>query len=296
MQRVVALAFVWGWSFLFIKVAVEGFPPFTVAAARMALGCLALMVVARLAGVGPLPRDRAFWRAVTFNGVIGTALPFTLLAWGEERITSALTAVAQATTALFTALFAALLLGERLRNVQVAGLVLGLVGVAVAAGVGGGDLTSESAAGVLAAMAAGAAYGLAFVHAQRRLLHVDPMLAASGQLFAGTLALAPFAIAAALVSGVDATPNRLGALVLLGVVNTGLAYWLNYGAIAQVGATAASLVTYLIPPVAIVAGWLVLDEPVGWRLLVGLALIVVGVAGVRRPARAGRVAAATQGG
>ena len=81
----------------------------------------------------------------------------------------------------------------------------------------------------------------------------------------------PFALVTSLASGFDPTPRRVGALVILGVVNTGIAYWLNYGAIAQVGATAASLVTYLVPPVAIVAGWLVLDEPVSWRLVVGLA-------------------------
>ena len=143
MRRVVLLAFVWGWSFLFIKVSVEGFTPFTVAAARMALGCLALVVIGRLAGIGPLPRDAAYWRAVAFAGIVGTALPFTLLAWGEERISSALTAVAQATTALFTALFAALLLGERLRRMQLAGLAVGMVGVGVAAGVGSMPETSE---------------------------------------------------------------------------------------------------------------------------------------------------------
>ena len=282
MRRVVLLAFVWGWSFLFIKVSVEGFTPFTVAATRMALGCLALVVIGRLVGIGPLPRDAAYWRAVAFAGIVGTAVPFTLLAWGEERISSALTAVAQATTALFTALFAALLLGERLRRAQLAGLAVGMVGVGVAAGVGSGDLTASSAAGVLAAMAAGAAYGATYVHMQRRLLHVAPMVAATGQLLVGTIVLAPFALVTSLVSGIDPTPARVGSLVVLGVVNTGIAYWLNYGAIAEVGATSASLVTYLIPPVAIVAGWLVLDEPVGWRLIAGLALIIGGVAAVRR--------------
>ena len=94
--------------------------------------------------------------------------------------------------------------------------------------------------------------------------------------------LAPFALATSLASGFDPTPRRVGALIALGVVNTGIAYWLNYGAIAKVGATAASLVTYLIPPIAIVLGWIVLGEPVGWRLVVGLVLIVAGVAAVRR--------------
>src|SRR5262245_28013008 len=86
MRRVVLLAFIWGWSFLFIKVAVEGMTPFTVGAARIALGCLALVVIGRRTG-NRLPRDREYWRGVVFAGVFGCAVPFTLLAWGEERIT-----------------------------------------------------------------------------------------------------------------------------------------------------------------------------------------------------------------
>ena len=190
--------------------------------------------------------------------------------------------MAQSTTALFTALFAAVLLHERLRSVQIAGLFIGLAGVAVAAGLGTGDLTGSSILGTLAAVSAGAAYGITYVHMQRRLLHVPPMAAATGQLLVGTIVLAPFALVTSLTSGFDPTPSRVGALLALGVVNTGIAYWLNYGAIAQVGATAASLVTYLVPPIAIAVGWLVLDEPVGWRLVVGLVLIVAGVAAVRR--------------
>ncbi len=248
----------------------------------MALGCAALLLIGRATGAPPLPRDRRFWSAVSFVGIVGTALPFTLLAWAEERITSALTSVAQATTALFTAMFAAILLRERLTPLQIAGLVVGLSGVAIAAGVGSGDVTSSSAVGVLAAVGAGAAYGITFVHMQRRLLHVAPIQAATGQLLIGALVLAPFAIVSSVVSGFDPTPNRVAALVTLGAVNTGLAYWINYGAVAQVGATAASLVTYLVPPIAITAGWLVLGEPVGWRLLVGLALIILGVAAVRQ--------------
>src|SRR5262249_28876742 len=169
-RRVVLLAFVWGWSFLFIKVAVEGFTPSTVAFGRMALGCLALVVIGRVTKGGRLPRDPVVWRAVAFAGIVGAALPFTLLAWAEQRGTSGLTAVAQSSTALFTALFAAILLHERLRRGQIGGLLLGLAGVGVAAGVGTGDLTGSSILGTLAAVSAGAAYGATYVQMQRRLL------------------------------------------------------------------------------------------------------------------------------
>src|SRR5690348_14943408 len=109
MRRVVGLAFIWGWSFVFIKVAVGGMTPFTVAAGRLTLGATTLLIIGRHTG-DRLPRDRIFWRNVAVAGVIGCAIPFTLLAWGEERITSALTSVAQGTTSMFTALFAAMFL------------------------------------------------------------------------------------------------------------------------------------------------------------------------------------------
>jgi drug/metabolite transporter (DMT)-like permease len=284
MRRVVLLATIWGWSFLFIKVAVKGMTPFTLATARMGLGCCALVVLGRTGAAGPrlrLPREGAYWRRVAVAGIMGCAVPFSLLAWSEQRITSALASVAQGTTTMFTALFAALLLRQRLRPLQAVGLVGGLVGVAVAAGLGAGDLRGASVAGVVAGVGAGASYGYTFVHNERHLVAVAPMVAATGQLLVGTLALAPFALATTAMDGIQLTATRIVALVLLGVMGTGVAYWLNFGAIAAVGATAASLVTYLVPPVAVVVGWLVLGEAVDLSLVIGLALIVVSVAAVR---------------
>ena len=130
MKRLAVLAVIWGWSFVFIKVAVEGMTPTTVAFGRLTLGSLTLLCIVRATGEA-LPRSARFWRAAAVPGVVGTALPFTLLAWAEQRISSGLTSVAQATTSLFAAVFAAVLLDERLRRPQVAGLLLGLAGVAV---------------------------------------------------------------------------------------------------------------------------------------------------------------------
>jgi drug/metabolite transporter (DMT)-like permease len=280
MRRVVLLALIWGWSFVFIKVAVGGMTPFTVAAVRMTLGCLALLAIGRHTGVR-LPGGRTYWRHMAFIGITGCAVPFTLLAWGEEHITSALTSVAQGTTSLFTALFAAVLVREHLKPVQVLGLLTGLIGVAVAAGLAAGDLTGASVVGVGAAVAAGASYGLTYTYTQRYLGGVAPMAAATGQLLVGALFLAPFAVGSSLVSGLELSPSRVAAIFTLGVVGTGIAYWINFGTIATVGATAASLVTYLIPPVAVVVGWAVLGEDIQPRLVLGLAIIVASVAAVR---------------
>ena len=200
-----------------------------------------------------------------------------MLAWGEERITSALTSVLNASTPLFTALFAAIMLRDRLRSIQVVGLFVGIVGVGVAAGIGAGDLTGSSLAGGLAAVLAGACYGLSFTWSKRYLMAIPPMVAAAGQLSAATILLAPFAITTTAMEGADITWRRIGAILLLGVVGTGVAYVLNFRIIADLGATRASLVTYIIPIVAVAVGIVVLDEPFGWRIVAGGGLIIAGV-------------------
>ena len=286
MRRLFLLAFIWGWSFLFIKVAVDGLTPTTVAWSRIALGAAVLYAILRHQG-GRIPVDRTSLRHYAVAATIGNIVPFTLLAWGEQHITSALTAVLNASTPLFTAVFAAIGLSERLRPVQIAGLALGIAGVAVAAGLGASDLEGSSTAGALAAILAGAAYGIAFVYMRRHLVSYPPIVAATGQLATGAVMLFPLAALTSIVEGVSVTPTRLGAILALGAIGTGLAYVLNYRIIGDLGPTKASLVTYVIPVVAVVVGIVVLDEPFEWRLVVGGLLTVGGIAAVnaKRPAR-----------
>jgi drug/metabolite transporter (DMT)-like permease len=285
-RRLFLLAFIWGWSFLFIKVAVDGLTPTTVAWSRIALGAAVLYAILRHQG-GRIPVDRTSLRHYAVAATIGNIVPFTLLAWGEQHITSALTAVLNASTPLFTAVFAAIGLSERLRPVQIAGLALGMAGVAVAAGLGASDLEGSSTAGALAAILAGAAYGIAFVYMRRHLVSYPPIVAATGQLATGAVMLFPLAALTSILDGVSVTPTRLGAILALGAIGTGLAYVLNYRIIGDLGPTKASLVTYVIPVVAVVVGIVVLDEPFEWRLVVGGLLTVGGIAAVnaKRPAR-----------
>lgn len=298
MRRLLLLAFVWGWSFLFIKVSVEGMTPTTVAAARIALGALALHGYLRFKGMS-LPRGRTFWRHAAVSTVFANILPFTMLAWGEERITSALTAVLNASTPLFTALAGFLYLKNRLSKVQALGLLVGIVGVAVAAGVGGSDLAESSVTGSLASIAAGACYGFALTYAARHQLGVPAEIAAAGQLTAGAVLLTPVAVVTSVTEGVDLEPHRVLAILLLGAVGTGFAYLLYYRAVADLGPTTTSLVTYLVPVFAVTLGIVVLDEHFHVRMLLGGMLIVVGILLVQRrlrlPGRRAAVPAATGG-
>ncbi len=276
MRRLALLAFIWGWSFLFIKVAVAGLTPSAVATARIALGMAVLLGVLRFKGLR-LPRGRTWWRHFTVVAVTGSAVPFTLLAWGEQHISSALAAVLNASTPLFAALFVAGGLGERLRGAQWGGLALGFVGVGVAAGVGGADLAGSSLAGEAAAVGAGACYAVAMTYSKAHLVSIPPLVAAAGQLVMATVVLAPVALVTSLGQGVSLTPNRLVAVVLLGVFGTGAAYVLMYRSIADLGPTVASTVTYLVPVVAVTVGVVFLREDFHLRLVAGGILTVAGI-------------------
>ena len=276
MQRILLLALIWGWSFLFIKVGVEGLTPVTVAALRVALGCVVVIAVLRWRRLR-MPRDLATWGHFAVMGALASAAPFTLLAWGEQHITSALTSVLNASTPLFAAVFSALLLGERLKASQFVGLGLGFAGVGVAAGVGGADFAESSLGGALAPVGAAACYGLTMVYARRYLNEVPPLVNAAGQLLTATVLLAPPALVTTAMDGADVEPHRVLAMLLLGAIGTGVAYVIYYRALAADGATKTSVVTYLVPVVAVAVGVAFLDEPFELRLLAGAGLTLVGI-------------------
>ncbi|MGH9180050.1 MAG: EamA family transporter [Acidimicrobiales bacterium] len=277
MRRIVLLSLIWGWSFLLIKVALGGMTPATVAFGRVSLGLAVILAVLRARG-DTMPRGAHHWRHFAVMGLAYSVAPFTLLAWAEQHITSALTAVVNATTAMFTAVAAAIGLAERLRPPQLAGLLVGFSGVAVAAGLSRSDLSSSSGAGIAAAAVASACYGFSFVYAQRHLAAVPPLVATCGQLVSATVLSAPLALGTSLADGFSPNWRQLLATTALGVGGTGIAYVLIYQALADVGPTRSALVTYLVPIVAVAAGALFLDEPFQARLVAGGALTIAGVA------------------
>jgi drug/metabolite transporter (DMT)-like permease len=271
------LAFIWGWSFLFIKVALRGMTPATVAFSRVALGMIVMLGVLRIRGLH-LPRDKRMWRHFAVMGLMYSAVPFTLLAWAEQHITSALTSVVNASTPLFAALAAAIALGERLKRPQVVGLFLGFAGVGVASGISAADLSGSSTIGVGAGLAASACYGFSFAYAQRHVVGIPPLVAANGQLVMATALTLPFAVLTSVRDGLHLEPRILLSIGLLGMVGTGFAYLLNYQSIADIGPTKASLVTYLVPVVAVALGVAFLGEAFHLRILLGGLLVVVGIA------------------
>ena len=289
MRRLFLLAFIWGWSFLFIKVILEDAPPTFLAWGRIALG-LAVLALALLRSGQGLP-ERRYWGHLLVLGLAMSVLPFMLIGWGEEHVSSALASVLNACTPLFAAGFAAGLLGERLRLPQFVGMAFGFFGVAVAAGLGGGDLAGSSLLGSAAVVLASAGYGFGFTYANRFTTGLSALQLSFGQLLAGTLLLAPVAAVDLAAGRVNLGPSSALCLLLLGSLGTGYAYLLNYRTLQESGATVASLVTYLVPLVAVAAGILVLDEPFSLSLVLGGLIVVLGVAlvqgrlfGPRQPA------------
>jgi drug/metabolite transporter (DMT)-like permease len=277
---ILTLAFLWGASYLFIKVGVEGgFSPGALMAARTLLaGVVLLGYLWRTIGASPAVAGiRAAWRACMVLGVLNAAAPFWLVAWGEEHIDSSVAAIAQSTIPIFSLLIGLRFLPhERLGPTRIAGIVVGLIGVTLVAGVApaGNEL---AVAGTLAVVLASVFYASAGIYSQLHLKGTTsgPVLAA-GSMLAGTVILLPLAIARPPTS--VPTPGAIGSLLMLSLFGTALAQLILFRTIGLFGARRLSLVTYLMPAFALAYGAFLLDEEITAAALTGLVLILLGVA------------------
>ena len=273
------LASVWGASYLFIKVAVDGgLEPGPLMCSRAAIGAAILCgyLVRTMGRRRALAELRASWRQWAVIGLIGTAVPFWLVAWGETHIDSGVAAVAQSTIPLFTVLLGLRFLPhEPLTHGRVLGLVLGLVGVAALVG-GHPSGGWWSVAGTLAVVLSSIAYATGGIIGQRSVVDTPGPVLATGAMTSATLSLLPLALVEAPTSSPDA--DALLSLLALAVLGTAFAQLVMYRLINLVGARRMSLVSYLMPGFALVYGAVLLDEPVTATVLAGLALILAGVA------------------
>jgi drug/metabolite transporter (DMT)-like permease len=272
------LAAVWGASYLFIKVAVEEIEPAPMMFFRTALAALLLLpvVLARAGAREGLAQVRGVWRTGLALGAVNAAIPFTLIAWGEKHIDSGVAAIANATVPLFVALLAIRFNpSERVRGFRLVGVLLGLVGVGVLTG-----LHPEGGwwgvAGTLAVVIASLSYASANLFTQERFPQTSPLVITTASVLAASVVLLPFA----LLQLPDQMPSwkALASVAALGIAGTALALLFFYAMLNRYGASRASLVTYLLPPFALVYGVIFLDEKMALNALLGLALILAGVA------------------
>jgi drug/metabolite transporter (DMT)-like permease len=275
------LSFFWGSSYLFIKIGVDaGLAPFTLVALRLFVGFVLLAVVVGAARE-PLPRDGRTYGHLIVLGFFSVALPFSLITWAEVHVDSALAATLTAPVPLFVIPIAALMLrDERITLAKVAGVTIGLVGVAVLVGfdvttIGRTDLTPQ-----LALIGAAMSYALGGVYARRFVHGLRPMIPA---LFQVLFAMLMAAAAALVVERPSALLELLSfhavfAVVWLGLFGSGMAYLLFYRLLGAWGPTRVSLVAYLLPVWGIALGALVLSEVIHEGLLIGTALVIGGIA------------------
>lgn len=281
---IATLAMIWGVSFLLIRIAAPVLGPVGLVTARMLIAGGVLLLYSLLTR-HPLPDLRTGWRGYLILGALNSALPLALEAVAVMKLSASLAAILAATVPLFTVLAAAVWLHERLTVARVAGVLLGLGGVAVL--VGGGSLPEGDAAlpAVGAMLLAALLYALGGIYTRVALRDTPPLTLSIGQELVAGLLFLPLALA--LPPTTQPSTAVLAGTITLALLMTAGGNLLFFTLIARVGPTHTQLIGFLIPVVALLTGAVFLGEPIGAATLVGLAVIFAGVSLViRAPAPA----------
>jgi drug/metabolite transporter (DMT)-like permease len=273
------LSLIWGSTWLFIKLGLEDLPPFTFAGVRFVIAAAILLVVIRVRRV-PLPRERGDWLLIALTGVMAFTVNYGLLFWGEHRTSSGLPAILQTIIPAFGLVIAHYYLpDERITLLKVCGIVLGVAGVAVIfsdqASVEGKSALAGSAAIVVGAFCV--AYSNVLVKARAR--HIEPAALAAGQMICG---LVPLLLIGVTFEGnpftFHWTPLAFASLLYLSLVGSAIAFLMFYWLVRNMDVTKTMLIPLVTPPIAVLLGWLVLNEELTWRTGAGALGIMSGIA------------------
>jgi drug/metabolite transporter (DMT)-like permease len=268
----VLLAAIWGGAFPFMRVAAPELGAIVTAELRVLIGGLALLAWLRLRGEG-VDAGR-HWRFYLLIGVVGIALPFSLYAYAATLAPASLLSILNATAPMFGLAWSSAFGDERITLRRAAGLALGLAGVAIIASPGGLESSHQLRLASGAALAACCAYGVVGVLMKRFTSGASPRAMAAGNQLAAALALMPLALV--LLPAAPPTALVIGNILALGLLASGVAFLLYFRLIADVGATKALAVTYLIPLFGVLWGWLFLGESLPASALAGGALVLAG--------------------
>ena len=272
--RLLTLAALWGGSFLFMRVAVLPLGPIATAELRVLLAAAALLVWLRVAGVRLGWRQD--WRLFLVVGTINSAAPFALYAFSALHLPVSYLVVLNATTPFFGALVSAAWLGERFTARAALGLVAGVGGVAMLVRLGPVPLASQVVWAIVAALLAALCYAVAAAYLKRQTRTPAPAAVATGSQLAATVALLPLLPAMSPVAWPSS--GEWIAVVMLGVLCTAIPYLLYFRLIADVGATRALTVTFLIPAFGMLWGAVFLGETITGTMAAGCGLVLLGTA------------------
>ena len=270
------LALIWGGSFLSVRVALDEMPFLTTVAFRVGVAALVLWAWVALRGI-PAPRDPRIWAALFVMGLLNNVIPFCLMAWGQLHISTGLTSILNAGTAIFGVLAAAIFLAdERLTARRALGVAVGFLGVAVAIGLHNLATFDLRSLAQLAVVAGTISYALGGVWARTRL-SLSPLVSSAGMLTCSSLVMIP----AALWQDGVVIPRQADTVLAIGyyaVIATALAYMLYFRVLDLAGSGNTMLATLLVAPVAILLGARVRGEVLAPEVYLGFALLALGLA------------------
>jgi drug/metabolite transporter (DMT)-like permease len=277
-----ALSVLWGGSFFFVRVALDGLPPLTLVLARVSIGGVVLFAALKAVGQR-LPRRPEVWATLAVMALLNNLIPFSLIFWGQTAIPAGLAAILNATTPLFSVIVMHLFTSDEKATLpKIAGVLTGFGGVVVLVGPAAFGALDTPLWALGACLAAAVSYAFSG-HWGRRFkpLGLTPVFTAWGQLTVTTLAMLP------IVAIVDrpwtlATPGWPAILAVLGLalLSTALAYIIFFRILDSAGPTNLLLVTFLIPVSAILLSSLFLGERLAWTHFAGMALIGLGLAAI----------------
>jgi drug/metabolite transporter (DMT)-like permease len=281
----VLLAVLWGGSFALIKVAVETIPPATVVAVRVAGGAVMLVAIARWRGHA-MPTDSSTWLALLVQGVVQSALPFTLISWGELFIASGLAGVLNATPPLFVFLITSFITRDApLDRRKAAGVAIGLSGVVTIVGLDALRGVTTAPLAQIAILGASLSYAVAPLWA-RRFAGQPAVVTAAGAMIGASVVMVPAALILDRPWTLSPSAQSIAASLTLAVLSTGLAMTIFFRLLGTLGALGTTSGSYLRAGVSVLFGMLLLGESFPASAALGMALIVLGVALVNgRPAR-----------
>jgi len=273
---IIFLSIIWGGSFFFVEIAVEKMTPLTIVLCRVGFAAVLLLGFVQLTG-RKMPKNIGIWGAFLILGALNNAIPFTLIAWGQNHIDSSLAAILNATAPVFSVILAHFLTkDEPLTKNRLAGVLFGWGGVALLMGIDAVNGAGMKMAGQLAVLGASLLYAFAAIFA-RRFKDIDPVVVSAGMLTGSTIIMIPLAFIMEHPMALDPTPVTWAALFGLAAISTSLAYIIYFYVLSKAGATNILLVTFLIPVSAIFLGMAVLGEEPGWNAFAGMGLIFIGL-------------------
>lgn len=275
-SKLMILGGIWGSAFMFIAIALEGFPPMAVAAMRVTIGALALTTCGLVMGE-KWPRGAMNWFWITVIGLLNTALPFSLIALGQQGVDASRAAILMATVPFVTLMLSHFFThDDRISGAKVFGLTLGVSGVILVVGIDAITVGGQSLAGQLSIMGAAVCYAISNV-LTRKLSHLPPILGTAAFLVTGCAYMIPGLLIFWLPETMPGDWRPYGALLALGLGPTAIAYVLRFQLIRDVGSTFLSQVGYLVPVFGVLWAWAVLSEVPGWTTFAAMVLILAGI-------------------